>query len=50
MGYNYDHPPPLEFANRLGKYILSKHSSAIFSVNKNCSEDDTNNRNLVSVD
>lgn len=49
MGHNYDHPPPLEFSNRLRKYILSKHSSAIFAIDKNCRDDDTNDINLVSL-
>lgn len=47
MGHSFDHPGPLEFIYRLKKYILGKHSSAVFSLHKN-SEDDIMTNNLSS--
>lgn len=43
MGHTFDNPGPLEFMRRLKKYILGKHSSAVFSSNKNTKEDVTSN-------
>jgi len=45
MGHSFDHPGPLEFIYRLKKYILGKHSSAVFSLHKNV-EDDVMTNNL----
>lgn len=45
MGHSFDHPGPLQFIYRLKKYILGKHSSAVFSVHKN-TEDDVMTNNL----
>jgi len=39
MGHSFDHPGPLEFIYRLKKYILGKHSSAVFSLHKNVEDD-----------
>jgi len=48
MGCNFDNPHPLEFINRLRKYILSKHSSTVFTLHTNCKEDTTNTENIVT--
>lgn len=48
MGHSFDHPGPLEFIYRLKKYILGKHSSAVFSIHKN-TEDDIMTTNLSTA-
>lgn len=45
MGHTFDSPGRLEFINRLKKYILGKHSAAVFSVHKN-TEDYVNTDNM----
>lgn len=47
MDHSFDHPGPLEFIYKLKKYILGKHSSAVFSLHKNA-EDDIMTNNLSS--
>lgn len=42
MGATNDHPTLLDVKYRLGWYVLEKHSSAIFPMNKN-TEDSTDN-------
>jgi len=48
IGCNFDNPCPLEFINRLRKYILCKHSSTVFTLYTNCKEDTTNTENIVT--
>lgn len=38
MGASNDHPSPLDFKYRLQWYIMKKHSSAIFTENRNSIE------------
>jgi len=45
MGNKSDNPAPLDFMRQLKKYILGKHSAAIFSNHQN-TKDDTDVNNL----
>ncbi|KAF0752389.1 Uncharacterized protein FWK35_00020649 [Aphis craccivora] len=47
MGNTSDNPAPLDFMRRLKKYILGKHSAAIFSNHQNTKKDtDVNNLSM----